>query len=338
MTAIKRIVPFALTFAVLMLAMPAGAQNAGKPADPPSAAAAKLTVGDKAPALQVEKFLKGEPVKEFKAGRIYVVEFWATWCGPCKASMPHLTDLQKKFQEKVTFIGVNIREDKQGYTEKTLGKVEDFVKNNGEKLGYTIAFDGAARAADKAYMDAAGQMGIPTAFIITPDAKIAFIGHPMDPGFDGTIEKLVAGKFDMKEAIAAYKEQQAADAAEDDVRKFVKLLNAKDYDQAYALAAKLLEGPAAKDPQFMNEIAWSIVDPEAKIEKPNLDLAFKAAELAVKLTDGKDASILDTLARCHWVKGDKAKAIELQTKAVDLCKDDPETKASLQKTLDQYKK
>jgi thiol-disulfide isomerase/thioredoxin len=45
-----------------------------------AAAAPTLKVGDKAPALVVEKWLKGRPVPRFERGRLYVVEFWATWC------------------------------------------------------------------------------------------------------------------------------------------------------------------------------------------------------------------------------------------------------------------
>jgi thiol-disulfide isomerase/thioredoxin len=56
--------------------------------------AASLTGRDPAPPLKVSKWLKGEEVKRFEPGKVYVVEFWATWCGPCIAFMPHLAELQ----------------------------------------------------------------------------------------------------------------------------------------------------------------------------------------------------------------------------------------------------
>ena len=342
----------------------------------------KLMVGDPAPQLKVEKFLKGDPVEKFKKGQIYVVEFWATWCPPCRATMPHFTELQKKFKDKATFISVNVWEDKE-YTDKTIEKVQEFIKGNDENMGYTIAFDGAKKETDLAYMKAAGRDGIPCAFIVTGDAKIAYIGHPVDEEFEQTIQQLIDGKFDMEAAMAAAKKRQAEEEVLEknraeimklnkeiqqlvkdektdealakldelakllpkqmvvgvDMQKFTILLKSKTPEKAYEIAQKLIDGPAKDNAQMLNAIAWGIVDPEAKVEEPNVTLAMKAAELAVKLTKEKDPAIMDTLARCYWVKGeqDKAKAIEIQNNAVELAKDNEAMQSSLKETLKEYK-
>ena len=52
-----------------------------------------MTIGSNAPAPQIEKFVRGTEPKWFESGKVYVIEFWATWCGPCKQSMPHISDL-----------------------------------------------------------------------------------------------------------------------------------------------------------------------------------------------------------------------------------------------------
>ncbi len=101
-------VPALLAAALLTAAVPAFAQEkSDKPmTKAPAPAKATLSAGDAAPALSVTKWLKGAPVTSFEKGHVYVVEFWATWCGPCVASMPHLSAIQKEFKDKVTIIGV----------------------------------------------------------------------------------------------------------------------------------------------------------------------------------------------------------------------------------------
>jgi thiol-disulfide isomerase/thioredoxin len=53
--------------------------------------AQSLKIGDKAPSLEVSRWVKGEKVERLEKDQTYVVEFWATWCGPCIQTIPHLT-------------------------------------------------------------------------------------------------------------------------------------------------------------------------------------------------------------------------------------------------------
>ena len=59
-------------------------------------------IGSKAPQLQIEHWVKGKPVDLAKADdkKIHIIEFWATWCGPCRDSIPHLTKLQEIYNGK----------------------------------------------------------------------------------------------------------------------------------------------------------------------------------------------------------------------------------------------
>jgi len=120
--------------------------------------------------------------------------------------------------------------------------------------------------------------------------------------------------------------------------KFKLLLDSADYDAAYAYGTKLVDGLFKDDGQQLNAMAWMIVDPDAKHEKRDLKLALKAALRSNELTKGEDAGVLDTLARVYFLSGDSAKAIEFQTKALELVKDNPEAAKDFQGRLDEYKK
>ena len=153
-----------------------------------------LNIGDPAPKLAVSSWVKGEKVDGFEPGKTYVVEFWATWCGPCRVSIPHLTEQAHKYKDKgVRFIGVDIWENDTSL-------VKPFVTEMGDKMDYSVALDtipAAGKPMDgamaKTWMSAAEEHGIPTAFIIR-DGKIAWIGHPIE--MDQPLAKVLDGTWD----------------------------------------------------------------------------------------------------------------------------------------------
>ena len=96
---------------------------------------ATLKVGDAAPALKSGKWLKGEAVTAFETGKVYVVEFWASWCGPCRMSIPHLTKLQAQFKDKgLIVIGQNC-------WDKSAEAATECMKEMGDKMNYRVALD-----------------------------------------------------------------------------------------------------------------------------------------------------------------------------------------------------
>jgi thiol-disulfide isomerase/thioredoxin len=153
-----------------------------------TAQAATLKVGDAAPKLQVGKWIQGDAVTAFEPGKAYLVEFWATWCPPCRTSIPHLNEIHTKFKDKgLVVIGQNV-------WEKNDTAVAPFVKQMGSKMTYRVALDDKQESKQGqmavTWMEAAGRDGIPSAFLVNKQGKVAWIGHPMQLK-DADIEKVL---------------------------------------------------------------------------------------------------------------------------------------------------
>jgi thiol-disulfide isomerase/thioredoxin len=179
-------------------------------------------LGDPAPELKIAKWIKGEPVQisEEDEKHVYVVEFWATWCPPCRTSIPHLTEVQKRFKDKkVTIIGI---------TNEKESVVKPFVTGLGEKMDYHVAIDEGDTG--KGYMQAYGINGIPHAFIVQ-GKKVIWHGHPM-AGLDKTLEQVIAGKYDLNKAKAKLK-------AEALHQEFQQAVAESDNEKADKIAAEL---------------------------------------------------------------------------------------------------
>ncbi|MBI5383740.1 MAG: redoxin family protein [Verrucomicrobia bacterium] len=328
-----------------------------------------LKVGDPAPKLQVAKWLQGEPVKGFEKDKTYIVEFWATWCGPCRVSIPHLNELHEKFKDKgLIVIG-------QDVWERNEDEVPKFVQKMGEKMTYRVALDAKNGDQDRGrmaetWMQAAGQNGIPTAFVVDKKGTIAWIGHPMTLN-EKLLEEVLAGTFDVKKAAAEFEEKEKSktalqttfrdfsramsdkdwSAAETALKKadellpesqrkmlqmprFNMLIAKKDYKAAYGIAREVSEA-SLDNALLQNQLAWQILT-DKKIEERDLALAETIARRGVAASKEKDSAILDTLARALFDQGKKDEAIKTQQKAVDVS--DGEAKEKLQSTLDSYKK
>ncbi len=318
-----------------------------------------LTIGSDAPALDVEHWVqdgmgKFKPVEKFEKGKVYVVEFWATWCGPCVASMPHLAELQKEYADKGVQI-VSISDEDLETVEKFLERPVRGQSGDDEKKTYrdlTSAYcltTDPDQSSSVDYMRAAGQNGIPTSFVVGKDSKIEWIGHPMELG--DTLAAVVDGSWDREAFAAQFKEKQEMELA---MQSIGGLVQAKKFDEALEVIDRLAKKndsfqfkmmklqillmadrkdafvenvnqmykALADDPASLNMLAWNLYEmtTQAKIDVEGLvDVSIAATEAAVSKAEKEvKASLLDTLAHYVFKKGDLDKAIKIETEALSL--------------------
>ncbi|WP_197455657.1 TlpA disulfide reductase family protein [Stieleria neptunia] len=146
----------------------------------PAEAEPSLGIGSKAPALDIEHYFHEDDtrVTQFEDGKVYVVEFWATWCGPCIASMPHLSELQTKHRNDGVQI-ISVSDETVDEVEALLAKPYPGQKASFAEVtaAYTLTTDPDG-STQRDYMEAAGQNGIPTSFIVGKQGVVEWIGHP----------------------------------------------------------------------------------------------------------------------------------------------------------------
>jgi len=145
-------------------------------------AADKASQGDPAPPLNLEKLLQApaDAVASWDAlkGKVVVLEFWATWCGPCIEAVPHLNELADEFKEKgVQFIAI---------TDEKEPVVQPFLKRKAMRAWVGLDTD---RSMFKDY----GVSGIPHSVVVGTNGVIAWVTHP-DGLSAALINNVLAGK------------------------------------------------------------------------------------------------------------------------------------------------
>lgn len=309
-----------------------------------------LGPGMRAPEIKVGKWLKGQPVGKLDKGT-YVVEFWATWCVPCRVGMPRLSALAKN-NPSVTFVGVSVWEHGA-----KMEAIQKFVDDMSDKMAYNVAADQKAFM-EKNWMSAAKQGSIPASFLIK-DGIIQWIGDPAE--LDKPLAQVLNGTFDLE----ASKKKFNAEAAEferrqavtNTVRKMNDLLakgkgketlpmaekliadNPQDarYLAQYRTAALALTDPIQARAQIDKAMAekdyWQVAGAAALLQKRHEVSEYAAGKLLTGDIAAKDPMVCFLVASYYISAKNKPmalKVIDLGNQAlIDLKMDEPDMKKNL---------
>ncbi|MEY5026019.1 MAG: hypothetical protein RLZZ244_1547 [Verrucomicrobiota bacterium] len=145
--------------------------SAAEPPAPPKKLWAKSVLGEKAPELVVQRWVSKVPDCK---GKFVLIDFWATWCGPCRKAIPELNALHQKFGDKLVVIGLS---------NEGTETVQSFAD---PKIEYFSAID--SQAVTKKALEV---RGIPHVILIDPDGIVRWEGFPLLDGHRLT-EKVVA--------------------------------------------------------------------------------------------------------------------------------------------------
>lgn len=321
-------------FATAALSIPtANAQKAGDAVTPE--------------ALGKLEWIQGEAPAAWEPGKLYVLECWATWCGPCLAAIPHVDALHDKYaSEGLRVIGVDVWEDGKE-------KVADFVKKKGDGMSYPVAYTGKGGAFETSWLKPAGVKGIPHTFLVK-DGKVLAGIHPMKLT-EELVEALLKEGDSAQIMLDAMNADQAKAAAEGEARTAYSEASKKNDAVAMSAAVEELKKLNPKSlyiPLMENEVLIARGDwdgLEAKLgsipsgQMRQLTIGSVASKL--NTTDDVPPKILAkligiyeeepardpysavVLSRLCWKADDKGKALAQAKAALEIVRSNPKAKA-----------
>ena len=259
---------------------------------------------ESAPPLEIGQWVTGEPVDLSQEGKTYVVELWATWCGPCRESLPHLAALQREHPESLAVVALS---------DERLGKVQSFVARNAFMSDVATAVDPGGKTT-RALSEQFGVRGIPHAFVLNHEQQVLWHGHPN--GMPSVLAQVRAGHWTPDSA----KQLEVAAARS---REYLLGVQAgPTTERLEAVGREALEkGRHAAN--LMNDLAWTLLTEVPEAHR-SADFALEVAEAAVAASESKDHAILDTHALALWTVGRGEEARRQQKRALAMCRAEPD--------------
>jgi peroxiredoxin len=138
---------------------------------------ASLEAGDRAPEFSLRDMDgKAVSLSDYR-GRVVVVEFWASWCEPCRVAIPEMNSIYEKYKDRAVLLAISVDRD--------ISDVASVIEE--EKILYPVLFDD--RDVNRAYRVSA----VPSTFLINKSGRIAEVHKGYSPETAHEISKAVEG-------------------------------------------------------------------------------------------------------------------------------------------------
>lgn len=292
-------------------------------AAPPEVAPPALRMGDAAPALDISSWVKapgGVSSITPGDGTIYVIDFWATWCAPCLAGFPALSELQERFADQgVVVVALS---DEPPETVKAFLDLPIADTTHGARMRFAVATDPDA-SVRTGVLEAMWKYYIPQSLVIDRDGAIAWMGIPDQDGLAQALEQIVAGAYDMTEWREAYEARRALGLL------FPKLLDEERWRDAAELAGD--------NWSRLNDIAARIaLSAPGTIQDRDLDLADRLAAAAFDASGEAAPHSLHIRAAIAFERGEVRRAVALERQAYEMSLPGGDSLPTYQQALARY--
>lgn len=329
-------------------------------------AAAQVAIGQPAPSLDGGKWIKGDPVRSFRAGKVYLVTVWHSPHGQRPEALSLVEKMAQGSGSDVVAVCVSA-DGKEGDEFEALLQRQDVPPNLRVVKDDPDDSDSPGPLVRR-WVDGRIQ-SYPATFLVDKRGNVVFIGDVLEAqellpkvlsgertgeSIAKELEEMAAEAQKLQADLAGRPQQRAvlgdnAGAAEalDAIiakyprhrsrllfQKFYYLLRAQKFDEAYKVCDEVAEA-ARFDPETLNELSWFIAT-EDWITSRDLERAMTITERSNLLSGHCNGAFVDTLARVHFEQGNLEKAYRLQVRAVEVARRDDE-RSELTDTLEKYR-